>query len=231
VGLAPHKGWGWLLVACLTLAAVGVSAQDGGLLGGVGQTQVSLVNPFTGTGITVTVLRLIYVVGGLVLLIAGWSAYRLALSTAGFVVGASLGAALTADYGQSVSLIATIVVGMIGGVVAYYVYLLAVALVGAYVGLLVTNQVVTAFELPTEGAAFLLIYGGGLLVGAVAALALAVELTIILTSAVGAVMLAGGTGLVGTRFAAIWVLLLFIAGVVVQMQFARSRDLNPFRRR
>jgi len=220
-----------LLFGLVLLAAVGVAAQDGGLLENVSGTRISLVNPFTGAGITVTLLRLIYIVGGLVLLVAGWSAYRLALSTAGFVVGASLGAALTSEYGEVVSLVGTVLVGFIGAVVAYYVYLLAVALVGAYVGLLLTNLVVTNFELPTEGAAFLLVYGGGLVIGAVVALALAVELTIILTSAVGAVMLAGGTGLVGTRFAALWVLLLFIAGVVVQMQFARSRGRNPFERR
>ncbi|MEO0560996.1 MAG: hypothetical protein AAF125_02710 [Chloroflexota bacterium] len=221
----------WLVPVLVMLLTVTVSAQDGGFLRDAANTQISLVNPFTGAGITVTVLRVIYIVGGLILLFAGWSAYRLALGVAGFVVGSSIGAGLVTGAGTALSLTVTIACGIIGGLIATFVYLLAVALVGGYVGLLVTAQAVALLDLQTGQGPRILIFGAGMVIGAVAALALAVELTIILTSAFGAVMVAGGTGLLNGQFGGLWALLLFVVGVVAQMQVARSRGSNPFERR
>jgi hypothetical protein len=223
---------GWIIGLVLLAGTTAIYAQDGGgLLRDAANLRVTLVNPFTGSGITVTVLRIIYVAGGLVLLFAGWSAYRIALGAAGFVVGASFGAGLTANMSPAISLGATILFGVIGGALASFVYLLAVALVGAYIGLLLTGRVLDGVGLGVEGVTLLLIYGGGMVAGAALALALAVELTIILTSAVGAVMLSGGSGLLTTRFGALWTLLLFAVGVGVQIQVARSGGNNPFQRR
>lgn len=220
------------MLALLVLLVVGsVGAQDGGVIEDVAGTPVTFVNPFTGSPTTVTLLRVVYVAVGLVLLVAGWSAYRLALSLAGFAVGASFGASLMAQYGTVPSLIVTVALGLLGGVLAYYVYLLAVAAVGGFVGLYVTGRVVMALSLGVTGGPLLAVYAVGVLVGAGLALALAVELTVILTSAVGAVMLAGGTGLINGRFGALWTLVLFLVGVAVQVGVARARGGNPFQKR
>jgi hypothetical protein len=220
-----------LSLLVLLLVAGTVAAQDGGLFGDVVGTRVTLVNPFTGSPMTVTLLRVIYIGAGAVLLLAGWSAYRLALSLAGFAVGASFGASLTAQYGAVSSLIVTVALGMLGGALAYYVYLLAVAAVGGFVGLYVTGQIVVAFSLTLSQWPLQAVYATGVIVGAGLALALAVELTVILTSAVGAVMLAGGTGLINGRFGALWTLVLFAMGVAVQIGIARARGGNPFQKR
>ncbi len=233
MGLTQKVRWtGGALFLLLVLVAVGtVAAQDGGLLGDVGNTRISLVNPFTGSPTTVTLLRVVYIGTGLVLLLAGWSAYRVALSLAGFAVGASFGASLMAQYGTASSLIVTVALGLLGGVLAYYVYLLAVGAVGGFVGLYVTERIITAFSLALTGGPLLAVYALGAIVGAGLALALAVELTVILTSAVGAVILAGGTGLINGRFGALWTLVLFAVGVAVQIGIARARGGNPFQKR
>lgn len=230
-----RRGWRPLVAiivwAALWVVVGAVAAQDGGAFGEVAGRRVMLVNPFTGSPTTVTLLRVVYVGAGLVLLVAGWSAYRIALSLAGFTVGVSFGASLMAPYGEVSSLIVAVAVGLLGGVLAYYVYLLAVAAVGGFVGLYVTGRIVTALSIGLTGGPLLAIYGVGVLVGAGLSLALAVELTVILTSAVGAVMLAGGTGLINTRFGALWTLVLFALGVAVQIGIARARGGNPFQRR
>jgi hypothetical protein len=215
----------------LVLVAGTAAAQNGGPLRDMVETRVSLVNPFTGSPVTVTLLRVVYVGVGLVLLVAGWSAYRLALSLSGFAVGASLGASLMSQYGTVPSLIVTVALGLLGGVLAYYVYLLAVAVVGGFIGLYLTERILTAFAVGVTGGPLLAVYVVGALVGAGLSLALAVELTVILTSAVGAVMLAGGTGLLNMRFGILWTLILFVVGVTVQVGIARSRGGDPFQKR
>ncbi len=233
MGLGRTQHWqaGLVMLGLLVLEVVSVGAQGGDTIQQIGNSSVSLVNPFTGDQLTVTVLRLIYIVGGLILLFFGWSAYRLALGAAGFVVGASFGASLTANAAPAVALLVTIILGVLGGVLASFVYLLAVALVGGYMGLLLTGQALAMADVATGRSSLLLIYGIGLIVGAGVALALAVELTIILTSGLGAIMLAGGTGLLDRGYGILWTALLFALGVVVQMRIARSGGRNPFERR
>jgi hypothetical protein len=67
-------------------------AQDavGTIEEGLRTTEISLMNPLTGEGTTVTLLRVLYVLAGVLLLFVGWRAYKIALATIGFVVGSSM---------------------------------------------------------------------------------------------------------------------------------------------
>jgi hypothetical protein len=69
-----------------------------------------------------------------------------------------------------------------------------------------------------------LIYGMGIIAGAGLTLFLALELTVFLTAALGALMLAVGLGLIGTETGLILMALAFVISVGVQFTLIRPRQ-------
>ncbi len=228
----------WLLCTfvLMTVFIPMVGAQDAAQ--GIGNTlsemDISLVNPFTGEGMQVTVFRVLYTLGGLVLLFAGWRFFREALGIIGFIVGSSIGAslALEAGLGQLTVLVSSVLVGMVGLLLALFAFWIGIALAGGYVGWLLTQSIVGWFGIqfadPATAQAVLIV---GAILGGALAIALAFELTVVLTAYFGAVMVAAGFGLVSSGTGFVWVIALFILGLAVQVMISRGSPESVFRRR
>jgi len=103
-----------------------------------------------------------------------------------------------------------------------FLYYLAVFVIGAYVGVLLTNSAAVAFSLtPVSGLALLI----GAVIGGIVLLSLSFEFLVLLSSIVGAQMLSLGLGL-----DAVWTLIFAIAGIIIQFGLMRSFNYD-FRRR
>jgi len=230
------------LLLALCLVALNLSfvtsalAQDAAQ--GIGETlsntNISFVNPLTGEGFTVTLFRVLYAVGGLVLLFLGWRFFRVALSVGGFVVGSSIGAsiALQAGLGQFAVLLSSLLVGVVGALLALFAFWIGVALAGGYVGWLLAEAITSWLSIQFANPnTLLLVLIVGAVLGAALAIALAFELTVVLTAYLGAVMVAAGFGLIGSGTGFVWVVALFILGLVVQVVIARRTGGSAFQRR
>ncbi len=211
-----------LTLLALLLTTTTVTAQI--IPEGVGDRELTLVNPLSGDGVTISVLRLAYIVGGLILLVAGWRVHRLALGIGGAIVGATFALSFVPpDSGLFIELIALLIGGVIGGALASFVFYLGVFLLGAYIGLLVTAQIwLVAFGVQPGLIAQII----GALIGGFLLLALSFELVVLVTAAAGAVMLAQAFNL-----QLIVALVLLVIGVLIQAAIARRSGRSAFRRR
>lgn len=221
--------------ALLLMGVALASAQDvaGEISSSLSETQVSWVNPFTGEGVSVTLFRLLYIVAGVLLLVMGWRAYKVALGVIGFAIGSGVGASVVANAGggAALTLVSSLLVGIIASMLAVFAYYVAVVIFGGYVGVLLTGQVLSLLGITAEPSTNLLFLIVGAVLGGALALALSFELVVVLTSYLGAVMLAAGLRLTAQPNGLVWVAALFILGVVLQIAVARSMNENAFRRR
>jgi hypothetical protein len=221
--------------ALLLMGVALASAQDvaGEISSSLSETQVSWVNPFTGEGVSVTLFRLLYIVAGVLLLVMGWRAYKVALGVIGFAIGSGVGASIVSNAGGGPALVlmASLLVGIIASMLAVFAYYVAVVIFGGYVGVLLTGLVLPMLGITAEPSTNLLFLIVGAVLGGALALALSFELVVVLTSYLGAVMLAAGLRLTAQPNGLVWVAALFILGVVVQIAVARSMNENAFRRR
>jgi hypothetical protein len=126
---------------------------------------------------------------------------------------------------------ASLLVGIIASMLAVFAYYVAVVIFGGYVGVLLTGLVLPMLGITAEPSTNLLFLIVGAVLGGALALALSFELVVVLTSYLGAVMLAAGLRLTAQPNGLVWVAALFILGVVVQIAVARSMNENAFRRR
>lgn len=166
--------------------------------------------------------RLLLLIGGIVLLLLGWRVYEFIILISGILIGAAFGSALFVENGAFLQLIGLLIGAIIGGVLAVALYYVAAFFAGAYVGIVTTNALGMAFGLePVTDIALII---GGLL-GGVLLVFLSLELLIVLSSIVGAQMLALGLGLSAT-----WVLVFAVAGVIIQLLIVRSRNMAVRRR-
>lgn len=221
--------------ALLLMGVALASAQDvaGEISSSLSETQVSWVNPFTGEGVSFTLFRLLYIVAGVLLLVMGWRAYKVALGVIGFAIGSGVGASVVANAGggAALTLVSSLLVGIIASMLAVFAYYVAVVIFGGYVGVLLTGQVLSLLGITAEPSTNLLFLIVGAVLGGALALALSFELVVVLTSYLGAVMLAAGLRLTAQPNGLVWVAALFILGVVLQIAVARSMNENAFRRR
>lgn len=159
------------------------------------------------------VLRVLLVVGGVLLLVAGWRIYEYVILIAGFLIGAAFALALVGEQSAVVSIAAFLVGGVIGAALCILLYYVAIFLIGAYIGIVLTQGLATLLALGTVSPIVLFI---GALLGGVILIGLSFELLILLAIIVGAQMLSLGLGL-GTE----WTLIFAIAGLVIQFFLAR----------
>ena len=152
----------------------------------------------------------------------------------GFIVGSSIGAslALEAGLGQLTVLVSSVLVGMVGLLLALFAFWIAIALAGGYVGWLLGQAMIGWFgvQFANPNTALLVLIVGAILGGALA-IALAFELTAVLTAYFGAVMVAAGFGIVNQGAGFAWVIALFILGLAVQVLISRGSPQSVFRRR
>jgi hypothetical protein len=166
--------------------------------------------------------RIVLIIGGVILLIAGWRIYEYIIILAGIFVGAAIALSLVVTDSTLITLLVMFIGGIIGALVSMFLYYVAAFLIGAYVGIALTGTLAAALSLTPVSPIALLI---GAIVGGVIMLGLSVELLIFLSAIVGAQMLALGLGL-----GAVWVIIFAIIGLVVQFVLARSFHYD-FRRR
>lgn len=175
---------------------------------------IEITNPFAGEGLTPDLLRVIYVVAGLLLLVIGYRVFDIAIAVAGAVVGAGFALSLLGGQGSDlVSLIVLIVGGIIGAILARFLQYIAVFLIGAYIGANVALSVWAIFSPEPLGLVLVALFAvlGGLIL-----LGLYFQLTVVVTAAVGAVLLTQAFGL-----NTIWLVALFVVGALVQFALAR----------
>jgi hypothetical protein len=168
------------------------------------------------------IARVLLVVGGVILLVAGWRVYDLIIVIAGFVIGASVAVSLVTSENTLIVVGALLLGGLIGAFLSVFVYHIAVFLIGAYVGIVLTNALAAALDV-TPISALILFIGG--IIGGIVLLGLSFEFLVVLSSLVGAQMLS-----LGLNLDVMWTLIFAIIGVVVQLGLMRTLNYS-FRRR
>jgi hypothetical protein len=166
--------------------------------------------------------RVLLVIGGVVLLIAGWRIYEFIIVLAGLLMGASVGLALVGESEMLIQAAALLIGGLIGAALAVFLYYVAVFLIGAYIGIILTGAIAVALGVDPVSSLVILI---GAIVGGLLLLALSMELLILLSALVGAQLLSLGLGL-GPE----WTLIFAVLGVIVQLIAARSFGYDIRRR-
>lgn len=165
--------------------------------------------------------RGLLILGGIILLFAGWLVYEFVIALAGFLVGATVALSLVPDANTLLTIVLILVGGLIGAAIGGLLYYVAVFLIGGYTGMAVTNAIVVAITQATPSEIVLII---GFIVGGIILLLFSFELLIVVSSIVGAQMIAQGLGL-GIE----WVLILALVGIVLQAAATRARGYT-FRR-
>lgn len=166
--------------------------------------------------------RVLLVVGGIILLIAGWRIYDFIIIIAGFLIGAMIGLSLVTTDNTLIALAALLLGGLIGAALGAFLYYAAVFVIGAYIGVVLTAAAANALSL-TPISPLALLLGG--IIGGVVLIGLSFEFLVLLSSLVGAQMLSLGLGL-----GVAWTLLFVVAGVVLQFALIRGFKYD-FRRR
>lgn len=234
----------WLIAVLISgLALVGaVSAQDSvaatatpvpeAVTNSVVDTAAEAANAITGTALNLwdqitqtpqsDLARIVMVVGGVVLLIAGWYVYEWVILIAGFLIGGTVALGLVTSSDALLGLVVFLVGGVIGAALGAVLYYIAVFLIGGYIGIALTEAIAVALNLTPITLLAVII---GFILGGIVLVLLSMELLVVLSAVVGAQMIALALNLgVG------WVLLLALIGIILQFAAARSRGVD-FRRR
>lgn len=164
------------------------------------------------------VARILLVLGGALLLVAGWRLYEFIALIAGFIIGASIAVSLFGNENAVLSTAALLLGGIIGALLGYFLYYVAIFFIGAYIGIILTNALATALVM-TPVSSLVLLVGG--LIGGLVLIGLSFEFVILLSALVGAQMLTLGLNLNVT-----WTLLLTIFGVIVQFLLIRTTNFD-----
>ncbi len=166
--------------------------------------------------------RILMIVGGIVLLVAGWYVYEWIILIAGFLIGGVAALALLNEPNALLGVVIFLIGGVIGAALGALLWYVAVFLTGGYVGIVVTQGLAAALNaLPVSLVAIVV----GFLIGGVILILLSVELLIVFSAIVGAQMIALALDL---GFA--WMVLLALAGMVVQLVAVRARGEDIRRR-
>ncbi len=178
-----------------------------------------------------TVMRVVMIVVGLVLLVAGWRVYEFIIVIAGAMVGAAIATSLVTAPDTATNLIVLLIGGVIGAVLSMFLYYVAVFLIGMHFGILLINGLATTLALQPVSPLVLIIGG---VIGGVILLGLSFQFLIILSSLVGAQLLVVALGL-----PTIWILVIALISILIQFaltrtfhyDFRRSRRTVVYRRR
>ncbi len=166
--------------------------------------------------------RIILIIGGIILLVAGWAVYDFIIMIAGFLIGGLIALSFFNEPNTVIALAVFVVGGLIGAALAAVLWFLAVFLIGGYIGIVLTRSLALAlgFGLPSDIVLLIALIVGGILL-----LLISFELLIVFSAIVGAQMVALGFGL-----EAQWVILLALLGIILQIVITRSRGVAIRRR-
>lgn len=179
-----------------------------------------------------SIVRVIMVIGGVILLLAGWRIYDWVIVIAGIVIGAATAVALVGENNTIMMVAALLIGGLIGAVIAVFAYYVAVFFIGAYIGLLLAGTIATSLDMTPVSVWILLLAA---LLGGILLLTLSYEMLVLLSSLVGAQLIVIALAL---QPQTLWIIGLTLAGIVLQALITRRygysvvrRPLrNPFRR-
>jgi len=197
-----------------------------------GQATVGLIEDFINRLTTAPksdVVRVLMILFGVLLLLAGWRIYDYIALIAGFIVGALVAMSLVNSTDSLVTLLTALIGGIIGAALGAFLYYVAVFLIGVYVGVVLTTQLALVLAVAPVSPLVLLIAG---LIGGLLMVGLSFELLILFSALVGAQMITLALGL-----SPLWTLLIAIVGVIIQLGLARTfrydfrRRARPFYRR
>jgi hypothetical protein len=164
------------------------------------------------------ILRMIAIVAGLTLLFAGWRIYRFGVVLPGFLIGAGCGAWLSYQVLEmwQAAVIGLIVGGLIGAWLSMILHNLAVFVIGAIAAVFILNEVWSLLFSDPPNAILLIVLG---IIGGVVLLAMSKHWMILLSSLVGATMLAWSIP------TSIWLMFVFFSfGVIVQYSISKATD-------
>ncbi|MBZ0295896.1 MAG: hypothetical protein K8L99_25275 [Anaerolineae bacterium] len=167
-------------------------------------------------------VRILFILGGVILLVAGWRVYDFIVIIAGFLIGASIAVSLVGTDNTFLVIAALLIGGLIGAALGIFLYYVAVFVIGAYIGILITNAIASALALTPISPVILLIGG---LIGGLVLIGLSFEFLVLLSSLVGAQLLTLALGL-----NALWLLVFAVIGIIIQLALIRSFNYD-FRRR
>jgi hypothetical protein len=168
------------------------------------------------------VARLLLIVGGIILLVAGWFIYEWIILIAGFMIGASVALATFSDTNAILQIVVFLIGGLFGAVLGGLLYYVAVFLIGGYIGLALTQALAAALSLlPVSLIAAII----GFLIGGFVLVVLSLELLIFFSAIVGAQMIA-----LALNLGLPWMLMLALVGMVLQLVAVRARG-DSIRRR
>jgi hypothetical protein len=171
---------------------------------------------------TSDVARILMIIGGIVLLVAGWYVYEWIILIAGFLIGASTALALAPDADTIIAILVFILGGIIGAALGALLYYIAVFLMGGYIGILVTQGLALALGLTPVTLIPIII---GFLIGGFLLVVLSQELLVIFSAIVGAQLIA-----LALNLSFPWQIMLVLVGIIVQLVALRVRG-DDIRRR
>ena len=128
-------------------------------------------------------VRALLIVAGILLLVAGWRIYDYIVVIAGIVVGATVALSLVTTNETLVMIGAMIIGGLIGALLGVFLYYVAVFVIGAYIGIVLTGAVIDMLSNTPPSPVILLI---GAVVGGLLLIGLSFEFLVLLSSLVGA---------------------------------------------
>ncbi|MEL7059587.1 MAG: DUF4203 domain-containing protein [Acidobacteriota bacterium] len=173
-------------------------------------------------GIPVEPGQIVGLVLGAVLLVVGRRIFWLALAALGFVVLGDLARQLFAGASDDTQLVAAVIGGIAGALLAILAQRLAVAIGGVVLGAWAGLWLGATYA-PGQDAWIVLLAAIGGLLGFALSKKLFAALLIIISAAVGASLLVGAIGLAPPWAPLVW-LILVVTGVAVQSRGRRRRD-------
>jgi hypothetical protein len=167
-------------------------------------------------------VQIISVLIGIAVLVAGRRLFWLFVGAVGFAIGLSLAFQLLADQPAWLILVAALILGLVGAVVAIFVQTAAVGVAGFLVGGYIVIGLLQRFGLDLSQWGWLILIVGGV-IGVILALFLFDAALIILSSLTGASLIVQVTNFSPLVTAAIFIVLVVI-GIVIQTTTGRTRE-------
>jgi hypothetical protein len=164
------------------------------------------------------IARVLLILGGVILLVAGWRVSDFITLIAGFLIGVMVALSLVPSDNSLISIATILIGGLIGAALGYFLFYVAIFLIGAYIGIVLTNGLAIQLTLLPANPIVLVLAA---LIGGLVLTGLSFQFLILISALIGAQMITLGLGL-----APVWTLVLAAVGVIVQIGLARYYNFD-----
>lgn len=159
-------------------------------------------------------MNLILIGAGLLLLFLGRKLFWISVAALGFIVGMTYAPQIFPDQPQTVIIIISLIVGLLGALITSLLQRFAVGISGFAAGAYIVYYMRQNVAVNADQYQWLIIVAGGI-IGAILAGSMFDWALILLTAATGATLITEGVGL-AMPFSAVLLVGLFILGVIMQ---------------